>query len=133
MTYFVTGATGFIGRHLVGNLLKRKGTIHVLVRKGSQKKLEQLGAKMGWDMSRIVAVSGDLAKPGLGVSAAQLKELTGKVRHFFHLAAIYDLSADAESQKLANIEGTRNAVHLAESIKAGCFHHTSSIAVGQAW
>ena len=42
MTYFVTGATGFIGRHLVGNLLKRKGTIHVLVRKGSQKKLDDL-------------------------------------------------------------------------------------------
>jgi thioester reductase-like protein len=34
MTYFVTGATGFIGRFLIGNLLKRKGTIHVLVRKG---------------------------------------------------------------------------------------------------
>jgi uncharacterized protein YbjT (DUF2867 family) len=33
MSYFVTGATGFIGRFLVGNLLKRKGTVHVLVRK----------------------------------------------------------------------------------------------------
>ena len=38
MSYFVTGATGFLGRYLVGNLLKRKGPIHVLVRKDSQKK-----------------------------------------------------------------------------------------------
>jgi NAD(P)-dependent dehydrogenase (short-subunit alcohol dehydrogenase family) len=129
MTYFVTGATGFIGRHLMGNLLKRKGTIHVLVRKGSQQKLEDLAEKMGWDMSRIESVAGDLGKPKLGLSAAQIKALTGKVKHFFHLAAIYDLSADAESQKVANIDGTRNAVQLAEAIKAGCFHHTSSIAV----
>lgn len=35
MGYFVTGATGFIGRYLVGNLLKRKGSVHVLVREGS--------------------------------------------------------------------------------------------------
>ena len=26
MSYFVTGGTGFLGRYLIGNLLKRKGT-----------------------------------------------------------------------------------------------------------
>jgi NAD(P)-dependent dehydrogenase (short-subunit alcohol dehydrogenase family) len=129
MTYFVTGATGFVGRHLVDNLLKRKGTVHVLVRKGSQKKLDALVERMGWDAARVVAVAGDLSKPKLGISAAQQKSLTGKIKHFFHLAAIYDLTADAASQKVANIEGTRNAVQLAEALKAGCFHHTSSIAV----
>jgi uncharacterized protein YbjT (DUF2867 family) len=30
MAYFVTGATGFIGRHLVQRLLERDGDIHVL-------------------------------------------------------------------------------------------------------
>ena len=43
MSYFVTGATGFIGRYLVTNLLKRSGTVYVLVRKDSQKKLEAIG------------------------------------------------------------------------------------------
>jgi thioester reductase-like protein len=129
MSYFVTGATGFIGRHLVARLLCRKGTIHVLVRKDSRQKLDALVEREGWDRKRIVPVVGDLAKPKLGLSAAQLKSLTRKVDHFFHLAAIYDLKADAESQRVANIEGTRNAVRLAEAIKAGHFHHTSSIAV----
>ncbi|MEB2316562.1 MAG: SDR family oxidoreductase [Xanthomonadaceae bacterium] len=129
MSYFVTGATGFIGRHLVANLLKRKGTVYVLVRRGSQKKLDALVERMGWDARRIVAVPGDLAKPRLGVSADKVDELKGKVRHFFHLAAIYDLAADGPSQVLANVEGTRNAVALAEAISAGCFHHASSIAV----
>ena len=128
MSYFVTGATGFIGRYLVSNLLKRRGSVHVLVRKGSEKKLEAIAAKMGWDRKRIVPVPGDLSKPKLGLTAAQVKALSGKVQHFFHLAAIYDLSADAASQQVANIDGTRNAIELAAAIKAGCFHHTSSIA-----
>jgi len=128
MSYFVTGATGFVGRHLVANLLKRKGAIHVLVRKGSQKRLDEIGERMGWDMARIHPVMGDLSKPRLGLTPAQVKALAGKVQHFFHLAAIYDIAADAESQHVANVEGTRHAVQLAEALKAGCFHHTSSIA-----
>ncbi|GGA75279.1 short chain dehydrogenase [Arenimonas soli] len=128
MSYFVTGATGFIGRYLVSNLLKRKGTIHVLVRKGSEKKLEAIASSMGWDRKRIVLVAGDLSKPRLGLAPAKVKALSGKVKHFFHLAAIYDLSADAASQQVANIDGTRHAIELAAAIKAGCFHHTSSIA-----
>ena len=42
MGYFVTGATGFVGRFLVDRLLRRKGLVHVLVRKGSEKKLEAI-------------------------------------------------------------------------------------------
>ncbi|TNJ34608.1 SDR family oxidoreductase [Arenimonas terrae] len=128
MSYFVTGATGFIGRYLVSNLLKRKGAVHVLVRKGSEKKLDAIAARMGWDRKRIVPVAGDLSKPKLGLSPAQIKALSGKVQHFFHLAAIYDMSADAASQQVANIDGTRHAIELAAALKAGCFHHTSSIA-----
>ena len=128
MNYFVTGATGFIGRFLVGNLLKRKGTIHVLVRKDSQKKLEAIGRRMGWDMKRVVPVVGDMTAPRCGLTAAQVRALKGKVKHFFHLAAIYDLEASAQSQQAANIDGTRNALDLAAAIEAGCFHHASSIA-----
>src|SRR5436190_24160242 len=138
MTYFVTGATGFIGRFLVDKLIERRGqaprgqdrrhTIHVLVRKGSMKKFEELRTRWGSDAERVVPVAGDLAKPRLGLAPADIARLQGKVRHFFHLAAVYDLSADAESQEKANIEGTRNAVELAETIDAGCFHLVSSIA-----
>src|SRR2546423_1983412 len=128
MTYFVTGATGFIGRFLVDKLMQREGTIHVLVRKGSVKKLDELRGRWSAGEDRVVAVVGDLAKPNLGLSAAEVAKLKGKVKHFFHLAAIYDLSADAESQEKANIDGTRHAVELANAIEAGCFHHVSSIA-----
>ena len=117
MDYFVTGATGFIGRYLVSNLLRRKGTIHVLVRKDSQKKLEAIGRKMGWDMKRVVPVAGDLGAAKCGVSAAQQRALKGKVAHFFHLAAIYDMEADAASQREANVGGTRHALELAAAME----------------
>jgi short-subunit dehydrogenase len=129
MNYFVTGATGFIGRNLVQRLLQREGTIYALVRAGSRGRLEELRTAWGADGARVVPIDGDLAQPGLGVSEEDLLELRGKVDHFFHLAAIYDMSAGAEAQEIANVEGTRHAVELAGAIDAGCFHQISSIAV----
>lgn len=128
MAYFVTGGTGFIGRFLIDNLLKRKGSIHVLVRKDSLKKFEALAKQRGWDRKRVLPVTGEMTEARCGLSAAQLRALSGKVRHFFHLAAIYDMAASAESMRAANVEGTRNALELAAALDAGCFHHVSSIA-----
>jgi NAD(P)-dependent dehydrogenase (short-subunit alcohol dehydrogenase family) len=128
MSYFVTGGTGFIGRHLIERLLERPGKIHVLVRKGSMDRFDALVERLGAPKGRLVAVTGDLTRPRLGLSPKALQALTGKVRHFLHLAAVYDLTADEESQIAANVHGTRHAVQAAEAMRAGCFHHVSSIA-----
>jgi len=128
MAYFVTGGTGFIGRFLIGNLLKRGEPVYVLVRRNSQKKLPALRTEWGASEAQVIAVVGDLAKPMLGVTGAEITKLKGKVKHFFHLAAVYDLAASPESQELANIDGKRHAVELAQGLQVGCFHHVSSIA-----
>jgi len=127
MSYFVTGATGFIGRNLVEQLLERDGTIYVLVREGSRGRLEELRSGWGAEEGRIVPVIGDLSQEKLGCED-QVAELRGDIDHFFHLAAIYDMTADAESQRVANVEGTREAVKLAEALDANRFHMVSSIA-----
>ncbi len=123
MNYFVTGATGFIGRHLVEELLKRDGTIYALVREGSRGRLDALGQRLGAG-DRLVPVSGDLSKPGLGIEG-----FDEHIDHLFHLAAVYDIEADEESSVRANVDGTRHVIEFANSHQVDRFHHTSSIAV----
>ena len=128
MSYFVTGATGFIGRNLVEHLLDREGTIYVLVREGSRGRLEELRSRWGAEEGRILPVIGDLSQQNLGLDQGRIEELRGQIDHFFHLAAIYDMTADAETQRIANVEGTRHAVQLADALDAKRFHMVSSIA-----
>ncbi len=128
MAYFVTGATGFIGRHLVELLLEREGTVYVLVREGSKGRLEELRNRWGADEDRVVGIVGDLSQRRLGVSDADIERLRGQVDHLFHLAAIYDMEADAASQQVANVEGTRHMVEFAHAVEAGRVHMVSSIA-----
>ena len=129
MTYFVTGATGFIGSRLLKKLLDRGGVVYFLVRDAKHKKLPELYERWGVDKKRAIPVVGDLRKPKLGLTKASLTKLkNAKCKHFFHLAAIYDLHSPQDVQHEINVEGTRNALALAETIKAQCFHFASSIA-----
>ncbi|HEX9707700.1 MAG TPA: SDR family oxidoreductase [Steroidobacteraceae bacterium] len=128
MAYFVTGATGFIGRYLVERLLARGERVYVLVRPRSAQKFEAIREFWGARASRAVPIAGDLAGRDLGVSKADLRKLTGKIEHMFHLAAVYDLQAGSEEQDNANIVGTDHALQFADSVQAGCFHLVSSIA-----
>ncbi|MGA2163719.1 MAG: SDR family oxidoreductase, partial [Solirubrobacteraceae bacterium] len=135
MTYFITGATGFIGRNLMERLLgNRNGKIYVLVREGSTGRLDDLIDR--WSTTtgepvakRIVPVVGDLRRPLLGLDGEQITELRGKIDHFVHLAAVYDMTAPPERNTAVNVGGTTHAVELARSLEVGCLHHVSSIAV----
>jgi NAD(P)-dependent dehydrogenase (short-subunit alcohol dehydrogenase family) len=129
MNYFVTGATGFIGKRLVACLLARPGaTVYFLTRTTELAGLQELIEYWGGDASRLMPIVGDLTLPELGVSKDDIDRLQGRIEHFFHLAAIYDLKASAEDQQRANVDGTRNTVRLAEAIGARHFHLVSSIA-----
>ena len=126
--YFVTGATGFIGRNLLERLLEREGDIHVLVRKGSTARLDEIVERLGGG-GRVHPVIGDLQEAKLGVDQAWIDAHRGKIDHVFHLAAIYDMSASDERNEVLNVGGTKALVDLANDLQPSVLHHVSSIAV----
>ncbi|SFB58317.1 Thioester reductase domain-containing protein [Amycolatopsis marina] len=125
-TYFVTGATGFLGRRLVARLLERDETttVYALVRKTSAQRLTELAAT--WPNSqRLVPVTGDLTDEGLGIDPTALSPID----HVVHLAAVYDFTASEAANTAANVDGTRHVLEFARAAGAGRLHHVSSIAV----
>ena len=114
-SYFITGGTGFIGRNFVEKLKAREGDIYVLTRTGSRQKFEALVERFGEGSERLIPITGDLREPNLGLDKQVIAELRGKIQYFCHFAAIYDMAASAEDQVATNIEGTRNAIELADA------------------
>ena len=93
MRALVTGATGFIGSHLVEELQRRGFAVRCLVRKASQTRfLETLGVEL---------VPGDYQDPG------SLQAAVGDVDYVFHLAAVLT-ALNWEAYRRANVEATKN-------------------------
>ena len=68
---------------------------------------------MGRRRDRIKPVSGDLLSANLGVGDEWIADAPGQIDHFFHLAALYDMTAPDELNERVNVQGTHNAVELA--------------------
>ena len=83
MIYFVTGATGFIGKRLVGKLLLRPASVvNILVREVELPRIAEFREYWGVDDARIVPIVGDLSEPNLGVSKTEIRNSRGKSRTF---------------------------------------------------
>jgi thioester reductase-like protein len=78
---------------------------------------------------RVEIVDGDVADAALGVDPAWVAQHRGSIAHFFHLAAVHDMTATDEACETLNVGGTRNALEVAADLDAGCFHHVSCAAV----
>jgi thioester reductase-like protein len=88
-------------------LQRGKGTIYVLVRRSRSASSTSCTRSGQGQPETVVPIKGDLGQPKLGVARADLTRLKGKIKHFYHLGAVYDLEASADAMEKANITGTR--------------------------
>ncbi len=117
----VTGATGFLGTHLVRALLDRSSTrVHCLVRAtDDDQALDRLRAAMlefglsdsGFD--RVSAVAGDLAEPALGLTPRVFLRLTEQMDAVLHNGARVHHLEPYSRLRAANVLGTSEVLRLA--------------------
>jgi len=122
LSYFVTGATGFIGRHLVEELLRnREGDVVVLVREDSREKLDALLAR--WphaDRVKPVAGAMEFAKENLSVAAHLVSGyLSRKPKDYDALEPGHAAIMKVDGEDVAAFKDEQGKVH---AVSAVCTH-----------
>lgn len=114
MTILVTGATGFIGRHLLARLTADGRPVLALMRQPA--KLDDLRrqvSRLGGDGGYVACVRGDLDAPGLGLPA-HLPALSTVI----HLGATFAWGLNPESARRTNVGGSLAVAELARKSEA---------------
>lgn len=133
----LTGATGFVGAHLLSDLLRGTASeVFCLVRAATTdeagQRLEHALRVYGlWreDGLRVTPVVGDLSAPLWGMTADAFRRLAGKVDAVIHCGARVDFVRSYRTLKPANVGGTHEALRFAAIEKLKPLHYISTIAV----
>lgn len=114
MNILITGATGFIGRHLCTTLTHDGHYVTALMRSPDQlARLQRFVDSHGGDGFRIAAIEGDLDRAGLGVAS-----LPEQIDAVVHLAARFGWHLPAEVARKTNVDGSLEVARLASQL--GC-------------
>lgn len=117
MKYFVTGASGFIGTHLVDRLVDEGHEVTALTR--NRANAEHLA-------DPVTVVEGDITEK------ASMREAMTDVDGVFHLAAWFQVGPgpwNAEKAKRINIDGTRNVLELMDDLDISKGVYASTVGV----
>jgi thioester reductase-like protein len=133
----LTGATGFLGAHLLYELLQAtRAKIYCLIRaktlNHAWEKLHKQMAKYHLDLGidlhqRIICVLGDLSEPYLGIHPEIFAALSRELNAIYHNGALVNHIYDYESLKKTNIESTLEILRLATLHTAKDIHYISTI------
>lgn len=133
----LTGATGFLGAHLLRELIDRTGaTVHVLARaRDTAHARERIAAAQlrhgitrSLPNARIIPVPGDLAAPRLGLPETAWNDLAAHTDVIHHCGADVNFLYPYEQLRPANVDGTREIIALAAP-RAVPLHFISTIGV----
>ncbi|MDJ0732572.1 MAG: amino acid adenylation domain-containing protein [Nostocaceae cyanobacterium] len=134
----LTGATGFLGAFLLGELLqKTTANIYCLVRdanlEDNHNKLQTiLKSYRIWQeiwSSRIICIPGDLSKPLLGLEIEEFQQLASTIDVIYHNGAWVHHIYPYSILKPTNVLGTQEILRLASQVKTKPVHFISSSGV----
>ncbi|CAK1600634.1 unnamed protein product [Parnassius mnemosyne] len=130
---FITGGTGFLGKVFVEKLLfscTNLNKIFLLIREKNKsdatERIKQLLDLPMFDrvrkdrpenLEKIVALSGDVGLPNLGMREEDEQMLIEKVSHVFHFAANVKFNETLKVAMDTNVEGTRRVLNLCKRLK----------------
>ncbi|MER7769861.1 amino acid adenylation domain-containing protein [Kitasatospora sp. NPDC096140] len=133
----LTGATGFLGAHLLDGLLRgTRATVHCLLRaddpEDGMRRLVKALADLGLPEpapGRVVVEPGDLAQPLLGLTAERFDELARTVDAVHHSGAWVSFTLPYATLRAANVDGTQEVLRLAARGGGIPVHHVSTASV----
>ncbi|MBQ6019981.1 MAG: iron-containing alcohol dehydrogenase, partial [Clostridia bacterium] len=127
----LTGATGFLGAHILKELSDRGAEICVPVR--SRERLEKrLSYYFGvTQLPGVHPMTGDIEKPKLGMRDEQYEALAEKVDTVIHTAANVHHAGDYSDLERTNVGGTKNVIEFAKKANA-VLNHTSTTSLSGA-
>lgn len=120
----LTGATGFLGSHILMELLRRKEydgkKVVCLVRCESadhgEQRLKETLLQYGLhcdQLQRIRIIPSDISKERMSLDCDTYSYLSNNVTEIFHCAATVNMMADYETLKTSNVTGTRRILEFA--------------------
>jgi thioester reductase-like protein/FkbH-like protein len=135
----LTGVTGFVGAHLLFELLRRTdATVVCLIRsRDVEHGWERLRVAiervdLTWSRAlrrRVEILPGDLASPRLGLEADTWRREAEELDAIFHCGALVNFAHPYALLRAVNVEGTRALIELACAERPTPFHHVSTIGV----
>ena len=120
-TMLITGASGFVGRHLLDEF-KNEYRIFAIARRSQRECNAPVHPNIAW-------IRADITDKNNIARAFREAMTAGGVDYLFHLAAFYEFSGDhLPEYRTTNVEGTRNILQLATTMNLKLFIFSSSVA-----
>lgn len=132
-TYVLTGATGFLGSHLMAALLQRGERVVILGRGSAKESLAaRIGTLLAWfDLqtlsSQVETAEVDLLKPLCGLDSDRYHALCNKAGPIIHCASDTRFSEHNRHESTAtNVDSLEQIIELAKNSNAPWFHYVST-------
>ncbi|MGN0469148.1 MAG: AMP-binding protein, partial [Acutalibacteraceae bacterium] len=106
----LTGATGFLGVHILKELAEKGLEVYCLVRNEQRFKNQIAYYFDDFDFSGVKTVIGDIEKENLGLGQKTYAFLCEKVDTVFHVAANVHHAGDYSELERTNVIGTKNVI-----------------------